>query len=336
MTEYAPKFERLLQIMLLVQAERGWTAPRMAQEFGVSERSVYRDIKVLRSVGVPLESHGREGYRVRADYFLPPVQLTADEALSLVVLCEHVANREQIAFLRPAWRAVTKIRAHLPADLRTEIDALSERMLVRTAQSGEEDGSSDVYERVRRAIVDRRTLRCVYDKAHASDSDAEREQGGENGPEEFDFEPYALFFSVRAWYAIGRHGGRDAVRSLKLTRFSKIEPTDRPYDIPKGFSIEKHLGHAWRMIRGEDRHDVEVWFDPSFAQTIADTRWHATQEIEEHDDGSATFRCTVDGLDEILWWVLSMGPHCRVIKPAALAERVRTVAADTARLYEPA
>ena len=326
MPDYAPKIERLLTIMTLIRSGPGWTAPRLAEELGVAKRSVFRDIKTLLKVGVPVETDGRNGYRINADFFLPSVQLATDEALALVVLCEHVANREQIAFLRPAWRAVTKIRAHLPPRLREEIDAISEHVLVRTTQTGEEDGHHDVYERVRDAIARRRALRCVYESASSGVS------GGD--PEVFEFEPYALFFSVRAWYAIGRHGGRKGVRSLKLSRFTRVEPTERPYAIPKTFSLEKHLGNAWRMIRGDETHDVEVWFDPSFAPTIADTRWHATQDIEEHEDGSATFRCTVDGLDEIVWWVVSMGPHCRVIKPAALAERVRAIASDMVRLYD--
>ena len=69
------------------------------------------------------------------------------------------------------------------------------------------------------------------------------------------------------------------------------------------------------------------------AETIADTLWHKTQQLEDHDDGSLTFRCTVAGLDEISWWVLSMGPHCRVLAPDELRDRVRQAAMDTAALY---
>ena len=65
----------------------------------------------------------------------------------------------------------------------------------------------------------------------------------------------------------------------------------------------------------------------------ADTRWHATQEIEEHEDGSVSFRCTVSGLDEIVWWVLSFGPSCTVVAPKKLADRVRDLAVRTADRY---
>ena len=132
---------------------------------------------------------------------------------------------------------------------------------------------------------------------------------------------------------VGHHAGRDAIRCLKLSRFVQCSATDRPYAIPGDFSLDEHLGHAWRMIRGDSRYDVVIDFDAAFAETLADTRWHATQEIDHHDDGSITFHCSVDGLDEIVWWVLGYGPHARVEAPAELAERVAELARGTVERY---
>ncbi len=87
------------------------------------------------------------------------------------------------------------------------------------------------------------------------------------------------------------------------------------------------------MIRGGETFDVLIEFDAEFAETIADTHWHATQKIRENADGTMTFRCKVDGLDEIVWWVLSMGPHCVVKKPVELATRVKTLAEQMVKLY---
>ena len=101
----------------------------------------------------------------------------------------------------------------------------------------------------------------------------------------------------------------------------------------RGFTLDKHLGNAWRMMRGKDV-DIELRFDAEFADTIADTRWHRTQDFQMHPDGSCTFTATVSGFEEIVWWILSMGPHCTVIKPKALAERVRELAAKTAAQYQ--
>lgn len=322
------RVHRLLKVLTLIRSGqtfgRRWSAQSLAAECGVDERSIYRDLKELEKVGFPIVfDRDSRTYRVEGEVFLPPVQLDFEEALALAALCEQVAGAEQIAFLAPAWRGLSKIVAGLPSDVRDEVAKVGNAIVIRTAQAMPADEApEDVYEAVRAALADRRTLVCVYDSL-----------SGENQGEEFDFEPYALFFSVRAWYAVGFHAGRDAVRTLKLSRFSRLRLTERRYEIPADFSIDGHVGNAWRMIRGGEDHSVEIRFDAAFAETMSDTLWHRTQTIERHDDGSATFRCTVSGLDEIVWWALSMGPHCEVLAPAELRERVREAAAQTAALY---
>ena len=317
------RVHRLLKLLTLIQSRADHNAASLARECSVTERTIYRDIEQLIAAGITIDfDHGVNGYRIAGEFFLPPVQLTPDEALALAALCEEIAEKEQITFLKPAWRALSKIEAQLPGDIRNDLAEIRDSITIHTAQSAEPDGYKDVYDRVGEAIRERVALECEYESASGS-TDGER----------FHFEPYALFFSVRAWYAVGRHDGRDDIRSLKLSRFSAMTKTDKTYRIPDDFSIDSHLGNAWRMIRGDVDHEVEIWFDPSFAATVSDTRWRPDQSFEEHGDGSVTFRCTVSGLDEIVWWVLSMGPHCHVKKPEELRERVRQLIGEMAALY---
>jgi predicted DNA-binding transcriptional regulator YafY len=309
---------------MLVQGDGAWTPARLADECGVGERTIYRDLNELERIGVPLRfDQGENRYRVDGDFFLPPVQLTAEEALALSVLCEHVAEPERIPFTRPAWQAMAKIQASLPPELRDELLAANRSIVIQTAASVDADGFSDIYDAMCAAIAERRTLVCEYESL-----------SGESDGEEFDFEPYTLYFSVRAWYVVGFHHGRGELRTLKINRFLRAARTHRTYEIPADFSLDRHLGNAWRMIRGGTDYDVAIRFNAAFAETVSDTRWHATQEIEHHEDGSCTFRCTVSGLDEIVWWVLSMGPNCTVLEPSELRDRVRDASARTAMLYE--
>lgn len=310
------RIHRLLKIVTLIQGRAGRTAEQLADECGVHVRTIFRDLKMLEGAGIPY-FHDVEsgGYRLRPEFFMRPVELTLDEALAITCLCEQVGRREQIPMLQSTARAVAKVRAGLPVSIRRELASLDQQIELRLAKAGPFDGFADVYEIVRQAIAERRVLRCEYESVEASRS------GRNNGP--FEFRPYSLNFNERAWYVFGHHDRHKQVRCLKLNRFSTIELTDVRYRLPAEFRLDGHLGLAWRMIRGDRRYHVELWFDNRFAETIADTHWHSTQEVEWHADNSITFRCTVDGLDEIVWWVLSMGPHCVVRKPKALAERVR-------------
>ncbi len=317
------RIHRLLKILTLIQGSRGWTAKRLAEECGTTERTIYRDLKMLEGAGVPyFFDEQTSGYSVRRDFFLPPVQLTLDEALALAALAEQVGGLEQIPLTRSAGRAISKVRGQLPNRIRDELEKIVDQVSIKLAATTPPEGIDDVYETMRRALSGGLALKCQYESP-----------GGNGEAKSFVFKPYTLLFNQRAWYAIGHHDGHDAVRCLKLNRFCRLELTDRRFERPEQFNVDDHLGNAWRMIRGETSYDVELVFDAEFAETIADTHWHRTQEVMWMDDGSIHFRCTVDGLEEIVWWVMSMGPHCTVKQPPELADRVRELALQTAGLY---
>lgn len=324
-SKHTSDLHRLLKIIVLAQSGPGWKAAKLADECKVVVRTIYRDVNKLVAVGVPIEhDEAWGGYRVRGEFFLPPVQLSSEEAIALAVLCEEVAGREQIGFLSPALRGLQKLQAQLPAEMRDEILRKSKHVTIRTAQHVPSADHVDVFTRVSTAINTGKALECEYDKA------------GSGNPvgEPFVFEPYALHYNLRAWYAVGRHTGRQGLRCLKLTRFLRVTPTVRSYTIPPAFTIDKYLRNAWSIIPGDQDYDVEIAFDSGLAQTVIETMWHPTQRTEEHADGGATFRCRVSGLDEILWWVLSMGNKCRVVNPPELAQRVAEEAKKVAALYE--
>ncbi len=317
------RVHRLLEIISLVQSQRGWNAKTLAERCETTERNIYRDINQIKEAGIPIVNDKELGYQISGSFFMPPVRLTFEEALAVSALCEAMADKGAIPFVRPASMAMNKILAQLPFDVREELNSRLRTMELRTTATMDEEGYEDVYDKVQNALLHHTVLKCKYE----STSDPEND-------EIFMFQPYALFFGTRAWYVVGFHEKRDAIRTLKLSRFIAIEQTASTYEIPNSFKLDTHLGNAWNMIPGERDYDIELRFESPFSQTVSDTRWHSTQEITWNDDDSCTFTCTVSGLEEIVWWILSMGPHCKVIKPSELADRVATLAQETAMLYE--
>ena len=319
------RIHRLLKILTLIQGSKGWTPKTLAQECSTTERTIYRDMKMLEGAGIPyFYDDDAKCYGVQRDFFMPPVQMTLDESLALAALAEHVGGHEQVPFTKAAARAISKIRGQLPAPIRRELEQIEDHVAIKLAATHPPEASADVYEKVRSALSRKLALRCEYESVSS---------GSKKNGQAFILKPYTLFFNQRAWYVAGHHSKHDDVRCLKLNRFNRIEPTDHPYSIPKSYSLNKHLGNAWRMIRGDSTFKVELHFDPEFAETIADTHWHSTQEVIWNDDQSITFRCKVDGLEEIVWWVLSMGPHCTVKKPKELIGKMKTLTAGMAAKY---
>ncbi|WP_432796992.1 helix-turn-helix transcriptional regulator [Poriferisphaera sp. WC338] len=319
------RFYRLFDLFVAIRSTRGLNVEKLSKMFDLTERTIYRDIDVMKQSNIPIEfNHVHGGYEIDGDFFMQPIELTYEEGLAVCGMLGQLAETEQIPFLEPAFKAVLKIKSQLSPGLREELDQASEHIEMKLAKRSEGDEVRDVYERMRDAIVQKHALVCVYDSP-----------GGNGDDESFLFKPYKLYFGKRAWYVYGWHGGHDAVRCLKLQRFSAVKITEQNYEIPDGFSLEDHIGQAWRMIRGDKRYQVEIVFDTGFADTIEDTVWHQTQETELLEDGRLRFTCEVDGLDEIVWWVMSMGPHCEVKQPAELADRVKQMAEEVVARYEP-
>ena len=149
----------------------------------------------------------------------------------------------------------------------------------------------------------------------------------------FRFDPYALYFGQRAWYVVGYHHGHGQIRTLKLSRFTCCRTIGRPYAIPDDFSLAVHFGKAWRMMTSGTIYAIKLHFDAAVAETVADTHWHDTQQVEERENGSAVITFEVDGLAEIVYWILSYGPHCRVLEPPELVEKVREMHKAAAEQY---
>jgi len=316
---------RLLRLIVLIQGSTGLNAKRLADMCQTTERNIYRDLRALEDAGVPV-SHDAEtgGYLIRRDFFLRPVDLTLEEALAVIMLADGVGADGQIPHFVQAGKAAEKLRAMLPRQFVEVVNEVMPRVVVALAKSSNEP-TIDVYGCMRNAIVQRRAVECEYEPST-------RKSQPDVGV--FRFDPYALYFGQRAWYVVGLHHARGAIRTLKLSRFTRCRSIDKPYLIPDDFSLTGHFGKAWRMMPSGTSHDVCLRFDPTVAETVADTHWHDTQQIQWLDDGSIHASFQVDGLEEIVWWVLSYGPHCQVIEPLELATRVRDLLRAAAGQYD--
>lgn len=318
------RIHRLLELIGLLQAGRGYNTDGLAQACGVSRRSIFRDLDLLRQSGVPVAfDESRECYRIPGACLLPPTNFTPEEALALLVLCHELGNDRGLPFLGPARSAAVKLESTLPARLRDRLRDVIAAVRIQPAPNNPLEGRKPVYEQLLEAIAGRRNVRIRYGSLQEQKEISTR------------LSPYRLFFSRRSWYVVGRSSLHRSKRTFNLARIIKLEPLDDRFQIPRGFSVERYLRNAWHMIpeRGRDR-EVLVRFDPLVAQNVAEVNWHKTQRLELRKDGSLDFHATVSGLNEISWWILGYGDQAEVLEPPALRKLVAARARRMAERYE--
>jgi proteasome accessory factor B len=306
------RIHRLLQLIGLLQGGRGYNTDALAQACGVSRRTVFRDLDLLRLSGVPLLfDEKQQGYRIPGACLLPPTNFTPEEALSLLVLCHELGNDAGLPLLGSARTAAVKLESSLPAHLRDQLRDVTAALHIHAGPVNPLTGCKPVYEILLDAIASRHNVRIRYGSLKEEKEIVTR------------LSPYEMFFSRRSWYVVGRSSLHRAKRTFNLGRIYRIEPLDDGFQIPRGFSIARYLGNAWHMIpeKGPDR-EVVVHFDRLVAQNVAEVNWHRTQRVVFRDDGSADFHVTVSGLNEISWWILGYGDQAEVLQPPELRQMI--------------
>ncbi len=314
----------MLKLIGLLQAGKGYNVDALAQACGVTRRTIFRDLEILRESGLPLsydEQHGR--HRIPSSYYLAPTNFTPEEALALIVLCHEMGDGWGLPFFGPARSAAVKLQSTLPHRLAEQLRNVADAIQIKSPPGNPLFGQRPIYEQLLEAVAKRHCVRIRYDSL------AERKVVNTR------LSPYCVFFSRRSWYVVGRSSLHRATRTFNVGRILEAEVLEDQYHIPRGFSLDRYLRNAWHLIPepGKDR-DVLIRFSKMVAQNVAEVAWHKTQRVMFNDDGTLDFRVTVSGLNEISWWILGYGDQAEVIEPAELRRMVADRAERTARQYQ--
>jgi predicted DNA-binding transcriptional regulator YafY len=150
---------RLLGLLQELRARRRpVTAEALAAALGVSVRTLYRDINVLRAQGARIEGEAGFGYVLRPGFLLPPLMFTADEIEVLLLGASWAARRQDLAMEACARSALAKIAAVLPPEMAQGLDTAG---LV-VAATGETRAIAADPALIRKALRAERKLAIAY------------------------------------------------------------------------------------------------------------------------------------------------------------------------------
>ncbi|RBP02829.1 putative DNA-binding transcriptional regulator YafY [Roseiarcus fermentans] len=154
---------RLLDLMQALRRRRAPTpGAALADELGVSLRTLYRDIATLQAQGAAIEGEAGLGYVLRAGFELPPLMVTLAEIEALALGARWVEGRGDEALARAAQDALAKIAAVLPPDRADALDWPT--LLAGATRAG--DAERAALPLVRQALTTERKLGFGYaDKA---------------------------------------------------------------------------------------------------------------------------------------------------------------------------
>ena len=159
--------ERLLDLIQILRRHRRPVSGRtLADEMGVSIRTLYRDIATLQGQGAPIDGEAGLGYVLKPGFMLPPLMFTDEEIEAIVLGSRWVAKQPDKRLAAAATDALAKVAAVLPDDLREDLDATT--LLVGPRSDNLEAIDLGV---VRQAIRDERKLGFLYRDAEGAASE---------------------------------------------------------------------------------------------------------------------------------------------------------------------
>lgn len=303
------RVDRLLALILFLQSRRLTTADEMARHFGLSVRTIYRDLAALGEAGVPIAAEAGVGYALMKGYHLPPVNFTEEEAWALVtggMLVEQFTDGSVRAQMRSA---LSKIRATLPRARQEQVSRLERGMVGRNGSAAQ----ADLCLLLQQALAHRRVLRFQYQGA-----------GKEEGAER-TVEPQGLLYYMERWHLIAWCRAREGYRDFRTDRMSDVAVLREAFAPHGDFSLADYI----RTVMPAVDRVARVKFAPLSAERAKREWWMGVVDERRTRDGVVLTLAT-DEWKRLAGWLLSFGRTAAVLAPAELREMLVEAARDVA------
>ena len=313
------KTDRLLAIVLELQAKRALRAEDLAALFETSVRTIYRDIQALSEAGIPIIGTTGQGYSLVEGYFLPPVRFTIEEAVTLLIGTEFIEQQFDEEYREQARLARKKIEVTLSDRVRDETSRVHQslRLLARGKRS-DESAEKENLKNIRRAILDRKKIRFGYTKKTSPAADSAYSQR--------TVDPYGLVLVEGAWMLVARCDLRQGIRHFRLSRIEELTELEETFEFPADFDLKAYAPSDDRSLA------VTLRFDPSLADKVRQSNFPYIEETHDHLDGlDVVLRAHQP--DDLLQWVLGWGAGVVVLEPESFRQRVREEARKILKRY---
>ena len=222
---------RLLELLELLQTQPLTTGQQIADQLGIDRRTVRRYVATLQELGIPVEGERGVGggYRVRPGFRLPPLMLSEEEAI-VVVLGLLAARRLGLDTPSESVEgALTKIHRVLPDAIRRRVEALEETLEFTTSAKSGAPVPGDTVLLLAEAIRRRKRVHMRYRAFEGEETQRELSAHG-------------LVVHSGRWYLAAFDHGRDDMRTFRVDRMERARVgDDAAVDAPPDFSAVEHV-----------------------------------------------------------------------------------------------
>lgn len=220
------RIERLFGITTMLQSKKYASAEHIAEKFGISIRTVYRDVKALSEQGIPVSFEQNKGYFLVQGYFLPPVSFTTEEANAFMLMEKIIYGFADKSIYAHYATALNKVKAVLRSPEKDRFEQLSDRIKVQLSEHF--PGNFDYLAALQSAISNKHKLEVEY-----------RNNGGVTTLRQL--EPIGLVFYGSGWHCIAWCHLRNEYRDFKVVHIQRLKTTDLPFSRDQHITINEYI-----------------------------------------------------------------------------------------------
>ena len=318
---------RQLDVLRTLAARRyGVEVGELAGEFGVSRRTLQRDLRDLGDAGFAVYNERRDGQRVywylRRDAGLPPVNFPLVEVAALLFVENALDALEGTPFKAYLGEALRRIELSLPEETRAFLRQAVQRYAPHVRGQKSYAGQEEIIETLNQALLECRVCQVRYRAIGRDEAKA------------YPIEPLRLFYFQGGLYLIARQPRHDRIITLAVERIEDLALAEDRFEVPENLQAELEQRQQQAFgIHCEDPIEVKVRFPPREAPYIKERVWHPSQRVEEQEDGSLVLSLRAGGFWEIKRWILGFGPDAQVLAPESLRQAVKKDLQDALRGY---
>ncbi len=319
---------RLLSILMLLQTRGRLSAPVLAAELEVSQRTILRDIDHLSAAGVPIWSdRGRDGgFQLREGWSTNLTGLTENEAQALFLSGMPSAAAE-LGLGNASVSARLKMLASLPDELRENAEQVNARL------------HFDPIDWFRAAVPTDHLQAIAHCVWHQRIADMQYESW--KGTKRRTIKPLGLVLKAGTWYTAALADDAKEARIYRLSNIHQLEVRDTVFRRPKKFD----LAEFWKQ--STQRFETEIYSDVAtllvskrgmrqlleLSATVGEAAKKTAVPDASHEGWSKVI-VPIESLDHASGQLLGLGVEVQVIEPPALRDRMKELI-DAIKKYYP-
>lgn len=298
-------------MLLLQQPGKNKTVNELAEHFGVSRRTIFRDFNALEEINVPVTWDRYSGYGLIEGYKIPPLMFTSKELATIMVGLNFVKSQVDEGLVEDAKGVEIKIKNVLPDELKDFMVSLEGRTIVDPyLKFGGKKKKGGSWYLISSAIAQQKRMQFKYTT-----------KSGDTGIRKID--PYILVFYEDHWNVIGRSHLRGESRNFILENIEEVKILDENYTLDQEINVE-------RLIYASDEISETIILEVE-KKEIGRLEANLPAKIISKDVlNSKIIKVTFkfDNLEFINEWLLQFGNKVKVLSPDSLIDKRKRILRD--------